>query len=131
VMEGVYGVYPTVQWGENVPGMAKMTEYVRKNHPKYEGNADYIVSWAQSLINAEILRLAVKNAGADKLTPQIVEEQGIKKLKNYDVGGLHGPVTYTAGDNRLSKSVRVLQIKKGQIVPVTGWVDAPLIQYTK
>ncbi|MDP2919814.1 MAG: ABC transporter substrate-binding protein [Dehalococcoidia bacterium] len=131
VVEGVYGVYPTVQWGENVPGMAKMTEYVRKNHPKYEGNADYIVSWAQSLIAAEILRLAVKNAGADKLTPQIVEEQGFKKLKNFDVGGLHGPVTYTPGDNRLSKSVRVIQVQKGKLVPVTGWVEAPLIQYAK
>ncbi|HEX9896222.1 MAG TPA: ABC transporter substrate-binding protein [Dehalococcoidales bacterium] len=131
VVEGVYGVYPTVQWGENVPGMAKMTEYVRKNHPQYEGNADYIVSWAQSLIAAEILRLALKNAGTDKLTPQIVEEQGFKKLKNYDVGGLHGPVTYTAGDNRLSKSVRVLQVQSGKIVPITGWIEAPLITYAK
>ena len=129
VVEGVYGVYPTVQFGEDVPGMAKMTEYVRKNHPEYEGNADYIVSWAQSLIAAEILRLAVKNAGTDKLTPQLIEEQGIKKLKNFTVGGLHGPVTYTAGDNRLSKSVRVLQVQKGKIVPITGWVDAPQIKY--
>jgi branched-chain amino acid transport system substrate-binding protein len=131
VVEGVYGVYPTVQWGENVPGMAKMLEYVRKNHPQYEGNADYIVSWAQSLIAAEILKLAIKNSGTDKLTPKIVEEQGFKKLKNFDVGGLHGPVTYTAGDNRLSKSVRVLQIKSGKITPITGWVEAPLIVYSK
>ena len=137
VVEGVYGVYPTVQWGENVPGMAKMTEYVKKNHPEYynaetgQGNADYIVSWAQSLIVVEALKLALKSVGGDatKLTPQIVEEQGIKKLKGYDVGGLHGPVTYTAGDNRLSKSVRVLQVKDGKIVPVTGWVEAPLIKY--
>lgn len=129
VVEGVYGVYPTVQWGEDVPGMAKMTEYVRKNHPQYEGNADYIVSWAQSLIVAEILRTAVKNAGTDKLTPQIIEEQGIQKLKNFDVGGLHGPVTYTQGDNRLSKSVRVLQVQGGMIVPITGWVEAPQIEY--
>ena len=129
IVEGVYGVYPTVDWDDNVPAMAKMKEYVRKYHPADEGNMDYIISWAQSLIAAEILRLAIQNAGADNLTPQIVEEQGLKKLKNYDVGGLHGPVTYVAGDNRLSKSVRVFQIQSGVLKPITGWVEAPYIQY--
>jgi len=135
IVEGVYGVFPTVNWGDDVPGMAKMTEYVRKNHPDDEGNMDYITSWAQSLIVAEILRLAVENAGYEVLAKggpeawKAVEEQGIKKLKNFDVGGLHGPVSYTPGDNRLSKSVRVFQIQSGQIVPVSDWIEAPLVKY--
>lgn len=128
--EGIYGVYPTVNWGDNVPAMAKMTEYVRKYHPDDEGNMDYITSWAEGLIVAEILRLAIENVGFDNLTPQTVEEYGFKKLNNFDVGGLHGPVTYTPGDNRLSKSVRIFQIKNGELVPITGWVEAPLIPYT-
>jgi len=137
VVEGTYGVFPTVSWGENVPGMAKMTEYVRKLHPKDEGNMDYITSWAQSLVIAEILKLAVQNAGYDVLAKgdakawQAIETAGIQKLKNYDVGGLHGPVTYTPGDNRLSKSVRVFQIKGGKITPVSDWIDAPVIEYEK
>jgi len=135
IVEGVYGVFPTVNWGDNVPGMAKMTEYVRKLHPKDEGNMDYITSWAQSLIVAEILRLAVENAGYDVLAKggeeawQAVETQGIQKLKNFDVGGLHGPVSYTPGDNRLSKSVRIFQIQSGQIAPVTDWIEAPVVKY--
>jgi branched-chain amino acid transport system substrate-binding protein len=132
VVEGVYGVFPTVQWGENVPAMAKMTEYVNKNHPQYANNADYIVSWAQMLITAQALTLALKSVGGDvsKLTPQIVEQQGIQKLNNYNVGGLEGPITYTPGDNRLSKSLRVLQIRSGKLVPITGWVEAPFINYS-
>ncbi len=135
IVEGVYGVFPTVNWGDNVPGMAKMTEYVRKLHPKDEGNMDYITSWAQSLIVAEILRLAVENAGYDVLAKggeeawQAVETQGIQKLKNFDVGGLHGPVSYTPGDNRLSKSVRIFQIQSGQIAPITDWIEAPVVKY--
>jgi len=129
IVEGVYGVYPTVNWGDNVPAMAKMTEYCQKYHPDDYGNMDYIISWAQSLIAAEILRLAVVNHGIDDLTPQIVEEQGFKKLKNFDVGGLHGPVSYSKDDNRLSKSVRIFQIKNGELKPITGWVEAPLIKY--
>jgi branched-chain amino acid transport system substrate-binding protein len=137
IAEGVYGVFPTVNWGDNVPAMAKMTEYVQKNHPEdYEKkNMDYITCWAQSLIVAEILKNAVKNAGYDVLAKgdaaawQALEEQGIQKLKNYDVGGLHGPVSYTPGDNRLSKSVRVFQVQSGNIVPLTDWINAPVVKY--
>lgn len=135
IVEGVYGVFPTVNWGDNIPGMAKMTEYVRKLHPKDEGNMDYITAWAQSLVVAEILRLAIKNAGYDKLAKggaeawKAVETQGIQKLKNFEVGGLHGPVTYTPGDNRLSKSNRIFQIRSGKITPVTDWIEASLVKY--
>ena len=135
IVEGVYGVFPTVNWGDNVPGMAKMTEYCRKLHPKDEGNMDYITSWAQSLIMAEILRLAVENVGYDVLAKgdveawRAVETYGIQKLDGYDVGGLHGPVSYTPGDNRLSKSVRIFQIQNGQIVPVTDWIEALVVKY--
>ncbi len=135
MVEGVYGVFPTVNWGDNVPGMAKMTEYCQKLHPDDYGNMDYITSWAQSLIVAEILRLAVENAGYDVLAKggeeawQAVETQGIQKLNNYDVGGLHGPVSYSPGDNRLAKSVRLFQIQGGEIVPITDWIEAPVVKY--
>jgi len=127
--EGAYGVFPTVNWGDNVPAMAKMTEYCQKYHPDDYGNMDYITCWAEGLIVAEILRLAIDYVGVDNLTPQAVEEYGFKKLNNFDVGGLHGPVSYTPGDNRLSKSVRVFQVQNGKIVPLTDWVEAPLIKY--
>lgn len=129
--EGVYGVFPTVRWGEDVPAMDKMTEYCRKNHPDDYGNMDYITCWAEGLIVAEVLRVAIENVGVEDLTPQAVHENGIKKLQGFDVGGLHGPVSYTPGDNRLSKSVRVLEVQDGEIVPVSGWVEAPLIEYEK
>jgi branched-chain amino acid transport system substrate-binding protein len=127
--EGVYGVFPTVNWGDDVPAMEKMTEYCLDIHPDDYGNMDYITSWAEALIVAEILRLAIENVGIDNLTPQAVEEYGFKKLNNFDVGGLHGPVSYTEGDNRLAKSVRIFQVQGGEIVPMTGWVEAPQIPY--
>jgi branched-chain amino acid transport system substrate-binding protein len=133
--EGVYGAFPMVMWGEDVPGMAKMTEYVRNLHPKDEGNMDYITAWAQSLIVAEILRLAVKNVGYDVLAKgdvnawRAIETQGIQKLKDYKVGGLQGPVTYTAGDNRLTKFNRIYRIVNGKITNPSPWTEASLIKY--
>jgi branched-chain amino acid transport system substrate-binding protein len=126
-VEGIYGVFPTVSWGENVSGMAKMTEYCQKLHPNDYGNADYITAWNEGLIIGEILKQAIINTpgGAAALTPQNVESYGFKKLNNYDVSGLQGPATYVVGDNRLSKAVRIFQIKSGVIAPISGWTDAP------
>jgi branched-chain amino acid transport system substrate-binding protein len=135
VVEGVYGTFPTVLWGDKVSGMAKMTEYCQKLHSADYGNMDYITSWAQSLIVAKILELAVKNAGYDVLAKgdaaswQAGETQGIQKLKNYDVAGLHGAVNYTPGDNRLDKFNLVYQILGGKITKSSGWVEAPLVKY--
>ena len=135
IVEGVYGAFPTVMWGDNVPGMAKMTEYVTKLHPKDNGNGDYITSWGQSLIVAEILSLAVKNAGYDVLAKgdakawQAIETQGIQKLKSYDVGGLQGSVSYTVGDNRLDKYNRIYKIVNGKITNPSPWTEAPLVKY--
>jgi branched-chain amino acid transport system substrate-binding protein len=135
-VEGVYGVFPTVNWGDDVPGMAKMTEYCQKLHSKDYGNMDYITSWAEALIDAEILRLALEAVGYDVLAKgdaaawEAVEKNGIQKL-SYDVEGLHGPVKYTPGDNRLDKSIRVFQVVNGVITPVSGWIDAPRIPYEK
>lgn len=135
VVEGVYGAFPTVLWGEDVPGMAKMTEYCQKLHSADYENMDYITSWAQSLIVAKILELAVGDAGYDVLSKgdmaawRDVEAQGIQKLKGYDVGGLQGPVSYTAGDNRLTKYNRVYRIVDGKIADPSEWVEAPLIKY--
>ncbi len=127
--EGIYGTFPTVMWGEDVPAMAKMTEYCQELHPDDYGNMDYITSWAEGLIVAEILRLAVENVGVENLTPQAVEEYGFKKLDGFDAGGLQGSVSYTPGDNRLTNLNRIYQIVNGEITNPSAWTEAPLIKY--
>jgi branched-chain amino acid transport system substrate-binding protein len=138
VSQGVYGVFPTVSWGDDVPGMAKMTEYAKARHPEFIGNGDYITGWASSLINAEIIRQALKTspinvlAGGDAAAWKAAEQQGFLQVKGYDVQGLHGPVDFSDPlDKRGSKSVKIFQIKGGVITSLTGWVDAPNIQYEK
>lgn len=135
VVEGVYGTFPTVMWGEDVPAMAKMTEYLNKNHPKDAGNADYIAAWAQSMIIAEILKNALAKVGYDVLAKgdakawAAVEQYGFQGLKGYTVGGLQGAVSYSAGDNRLTKFNRVYQVMGGKITNPSPWVEAPLVKY--
>jgi len=135
-VEGVYGIFHTVSWDDNVPGITKAKEYVMKNHPADYGNMDYLSTWATTLIIREILDTAVKNVGYDVLAKgdaaawKAVEEQGIQKLSGYTVEGLQGgTVTYTPGDNRLDKYLRMYQVKNGVITALGGWEEAPLIKY--
>jgi len=134
IVEGVYGVYGTVEWGDDVPGMAKMMAYCERYHPQDAENMDYMFSWAEALIGAEILRLALENCGyeaiawGDAAAWECVEKNGIQKL-DYDVLGLQSPVKYTPGDNRLAKSVRVFQIIDGTITAISDWIVAPRVPF--
>ena len=91
----------------------------QKYNPQNIGSADYLSTWTAMIIMREILKTALDNGvGYDVLAKgdaeawKAVEEQGIQKLDGYDVEGLQGPVTYTPGDNRLDKSLKVYQITK-------------------
>ena len=113
-----------VTWDENVPGIAKAKEYCQKNHPADYGNMDYLSTWATVLVIREILTTAVKNVGYDALAKggpdawKAIEEQGIQKVKGYKIEGLRAaPLSYTPGDNRLDKYLRIYQVKGGKISP--------------
>jgi branched-chain amino acid transport system substrate-binding protein len=135
VVEGVYGVFPTISWNDDVPAVAKMKEYAANLHPSDVNNGDYIAAWAQSLIIAEILKKALDAVGYDVLSQgdatawAAIEQYGFQGLDGYDVGGLQSPVKYISGDNRLGKSLRINRVTNGVITAITDWVEAPLIRY--
>ena len=58
-----------------------------------------------------------------------LKQQGIQKLNGYDVEGLQGPVSYTPGDNRLAKTLKMYIVKGGKLTAVSDWVDAPVTKY--
>jgi branched-chain amino acid transport system substrate-binding protein len=128
VSEGVIGVYPTVTWDDTAPGVAKAKEYLMKNHPADAGNMDYLSLWCTGLVSAEILKNAVQAVGYDALVKgdaaawKAIEQKGFQKL-NYQVEGLQGAVSYTAGDNRLCSFVKVYTVKKGVITSLGNWVS--------
>jgi branched-chain amino acid transport system substrate-binding protein len=130
VVEGVYGAFPTVTWDDSALGIAKAKEYCNKNNPSDYGSMDYIACWNTSLVVAEVLRTAVKNAGYDAIYKgdakawAAVEQKGIQKLQPYSVEGLQGSVAYTSGSNKLGTAVKIYVIKSGVITAVSDWIQA-------
>jgi branched-chain amino acid transport system substrate-binding protein len=128
-VEGTYGVFTTVTWDDKVPGIAKATEYVKKNNPSDYGTAEYLANWNTSLVVAEILRNAVKNVGYDVLAKgdanawKAVEQSGIQKLNGYNVEGIQGPVSYN-GSNKLGTAVKIYITTSGKMVAKSDWIEA-------
>ena len=135
LLEGIYVSLPWVTWDESASGLAKVKEYVRQNNPKDEGDGNYLSMWAGALVVSQVLKNAVQNAGYDVLAKgdinswKAIETQGIQKLSGYNVEGLHGPVSYTPGDNRLAKTLKMYQVQSGKLTAISDWVDAPVTKY--
>ena len=118
--EGVTGVVPHVPWGEKVPGMKRLMDFHQKNHPADTHDALYVRGWTYVLVWTEALKRADK---AKALTGEGVKA-ALETLKNFDLGGLTEPVTYTATDHRPSTKTPIYQVKGGKLVKVAEY-DMP------
>jgi branched-chain amino acid transport system substrate-binding protein len=110
--EGVTGVMPHVPFGENVPGMKRLIDFHKKNHPGDTHDALYVRGWSYVLVWTEALRRADK-AGA--LTGEGVKA-ALETFKDFDLGGLTNPVTYTSSDHRPSTRTAIYQVQGGKLV---------------
>lgn len=112
--EGVYGMATTTPFGSNVPGMKKIMDVHKKNHPNDQHNVFYVRGWTYALTWTEGLKIADKN--------KQLNGEGVKKametMKNFDLGGLVQPVTFSADDHRSSTKSIVYVIKGGKMQKV-------------
>ncbi len=112
--EGVTGVMPHAPWGENVPGMKKLVDFHQKNHPDDTHDTMYVRGWTYLLVWSEALKRAdKKNALNGEGVKNAMEE-----LRNFDVGGLTNPITYTPTDHRASTKTPIYMVKGGKLVKV-------------
>jgi branched-chain amino acid transport system substrate-binding protein len=105
---------PHVPFGENVPGMKALVDYHKAHHPDDTHDALYVRGWASATVWIEALRRADK---AGKLTGEGVKA-AVESLKDFDMGGLTGNVTWTPTDHRPSTRTAVYMIKGGKLVKV-------------
>lgn len=120
VAEGVTGVVPHVPFGENVPGMKALVDFHKANHPNDTHDAMYVRGWASALVWIEALKRADK---AGQLNGPGVKAAA-ETLKDFDLGGLTSPVTFTATDHRPSTKTPIYMIKGGKLVKVAEY-DMP------
>jgi branched-chain amino acid transport system substrate-binding protein len=115
--EGVVGALPNPPFGTDVPGMAKLVEWHQKNHPNDTHDTNYVRGWTYVLTWSEALKRADK---AGQLNGPGIKA-ALETLKDFDLGGLSAPVTYTKDDHRSTTSVSLYQVKGGKLVKVKDY----------
>ena len=114
VAEGVTGVMPHVPFGEDVPGMKAIVDFHKAHHADDQHNAIYVRGWTSTLVWSE----ALKRADAKGALHGPGVKAAMEELKDFDVGGLTNPVTYTSADHRASTKTPIYQVKAGKLAKV-------------
>lgn len=115
--EGIVGALPNPPFGTDVPGMAKLVEWHQKNHPNDTHDTNYVRGWSYVLTWSEALKRADK---AGQLNGPGIKA-ALETLKDFDLGGLSAPVTYTKDDHRSTTNVSLYQVKGGKLVKVKDY----------
>lgn len=108
---------PFVSWGDKSPGMKKMMEITERYAPGKEQPVDYTLGWVKGMVFAEGMKRAGKNLNSESLV------EGIEGMKDFDTGGLTGPITYGPDYHKGGSFTRFLKadVEKGTLIPITGW----------
>ena len=111
---------PHVPFGENVPGMKRLVDFHKKNHPDDTHDALYVRGWTYVLVWTEALKRADQ---ANALNGPGVKA-ALEQLHDFDLGGLTSPITYTASDHRPSTKTPIYMVKGGKLQKVAEY-DMP------
>lgn len=107
----------------STPGVAWAIELQNRYRPgKHVASNVYLGGLIEAMSQVEALRLAMKTASVEKLTPEVVLKEGFYHIKNLDTGGLSStPLTYGPGKIEGVDAVRVDQVVKGKIAKIGVW----------
>ncbi len=120
IAEGYMAVNPYMYWwNEDVPIIKKIREYTAKKYPdvKYRDNS-YMQGFMAGLVFVECLKRADK---AGKLTGEGLAE-ALQTLKDFDSGGLTGPVSISNNKFPVAR-VWKANVEKKIFEPVSDWIN--------
>ncbi|WP_202820013.1 ABC transporter substrate-binding protein [Calderihabitans maritimus] len=118
--EGYIGVIPFAFPYEDLPAIQEIKNWVESNGGNWaEKNQKFIQGWVSAAVMAE----GMKRAG-DDITGEGIQK-GLESIKNFDLGGLASPVSFSAESHRGALKARLYQVKDGKFVPLTDWMSLP------
>ena len=116
--EGVFGCIPYALWSDtDLPGVRLMHQVSKTYHPQVKKrNSRYVQGFAAAMLMEEALKLAGVNPTGKKI------KDAFETFRNLDTGGILPPVTYTATSHEPCNSLRIYQVQKGKLVPITNYI---------
>jgi branched-chain amino acid transport system substrate-binding protein len=116
---GAMGAAVCAFYGEKQPMMDKVVEYGQKYNPgvpREKRTVRAIQAWSNALALWEAMKRADKAGG---LSGPNILKNGFETMKGYEIGLGGAPLTYTAGDHRISGKIPIYEVVNGKIVLLT------------
>jgi branched-chain amino acid transport system substrate-binding protein len=116
---GAMGAAVCAFYGEKQPMMDTVVEYGQKYNPgvpREKRTVRAIQAWSNALALWEAMKRADKAGG---LSGPNILKNGFETMKGYEIGLGGAPLTYTAGDHRISGKIPIYEVVDGKIVLLT------------
>lgn len=116
----IYSVHAISPWYDRGSGLKKMREVTLKYYPGTEKpcrGTVYSLGWTCFAVLLEGLNRTGKNLNEEALI------KALESIKNYDTGGLSGPITYSSTSHKGGDSWKIYKADPAakKYVPLTGW----------
>jgi branched-chain amino acid transport system substrate-binding protein len=114
-----YGLHAFSQWYDDTPEMKKVRETFLRYRPKSKPPVNYYqMGWYWGVIISEGLKRAGKEVDGEKLV------DALETLRDFDTGGICGPVSYTPKSHKATNYCRIFKtdVKKKVLVPLSDWI---------
>ncbi|RJP60216.1 MAG: hypothetical protein C4549_00920, partial [Deltaproteobacteria bacterium] len=119
-----YSIHAVSQWYDKGHGVEEMRKITLKYHPGTEKTTPrgsmYTHAWIMSNVVVEGLKRAGRNLDEEALI------NALEGIKNYDTGGLSGPITYSSASHKGGNSWKIHKADPigRKWVPLTDWRTA-------
>jgi branched-chain amino acid transport system substrate-binding protein len=115
-----YAVSHLSSWYDEEPGVVKMRKITLNYEPGTEKSIRgklYGHGWVMATILIEGLKRAGKNLSGERLV------DALETIKDFDSGGLTGPITYSSTSHKGGSSWKIFKANPdtGKFIPMTGW----------
>ena len=110
-------------WYKEVP---VLFDILREVDGKLDTGGDGACTLAFMTAWIKAVSIAIEKVGYENLDGRAVKE-GMYSIKDFDPHGTGKKVTYTPEDHRGSTSIRIYEVRGGDVVPVTDWRQAPML----
>ena len=108
-----------------IPGMNLLRDLRLKYGRPYDFAGDEQNGTVTAMVTCELVRRALEEVGYENLDGVAIK-RAMDNMKDFDCDGIK-QITYTQEDHRGWNKARIYQVQDGDVVPISDWLEAPMI----
>jgi branched-chain amino acid transport system substrate-binding protein len=108
-----------------IPGMKLLQDLRKKYGRPFDFSGDDSNGFVAMAVACEAVKRAIEEVGYENLDGPAAK-MALDSIKSFDFYGIK-QITYTPEDHRGWNRARIYQVQDGEVVPVSDWLEAPMI----